>query len=108
MTEEFFDKTIEESLNQCRKTLVVKGKEYRRNNNPMHNFETGAKITGASREDVVRMFALKHEISIQDIRNDLKKGILPTKELVDEKFGDIINYLLIEKASILDRIENKN
>ena len=38
------------------------------------------------------------------MRNDLTKGKLPSKALVNEKFGDAINYLILEKASILDKI----
>lgn len=39
--------------------------------------------------------------------NDIDKGILPTKEAVEEKFGDLLIYAIILKASILDRIDNK-
>lgn len=99
-----FDKVIEDTLSQIKKTLLVKGKEYRRNGNVYHNFEEGAKITGLSREKVLRGFLLKHEISITDIVNDLDKGILPSIEKVNEKFDDNIIYLLIEKAMLIDRI----
>jgi len=33
MTEERFNEVVEETLNEIRETLIVKGKEYRRNNN---------------------------------------------------------------------------
>lgn len=103
----FFDKIIEESITQITETLLVKGKEYRRNGNPFHNFEVGARKENKTREEVLHGFALKHEISIGDIRNDLSKGILPKSEQVNEKFNDLIIYLLIEKASILERIKTK-
>lgn len=99
-----FDKVIEDTLDQIRKTLLVKSREYRRNGNVYHNFEEGAKITGLSREKVLRGFLLKHEISITDMINDLDKGILPSIEKVNEKFDDNIIYLLIEKAMLIDRI----
>lgn len=99
-----FDKVIEDTLSQIKKTLLVKGKEYRRNGNVYHNFEEGAKITGLSREKVLRGFLLKHEISITDMINDLDKGVLPSVEKVNEKFDDNIIYLLIEKAMLIDRI----
>lgn len=106
MTEKQFDDVIEETLNQSKQTLIIKGKEYRRNNNPLHNFDVGVSITGESREKVIWGFALKHFISITDIRNDIAQGKLPNIEVVDEKWGDLINYLLIEKASIIDKINN--
>ena len=47
---------------------------------------------------------LKHEIFISDITNDIDFGILPNENTVNEKFNDNIIYLIIKKASILDRI----
>jgi hypothetical protein len=106
-TAQLFDKTIEETISQLQETLLVKGKEYRRNGNPFHNFEEGARKENKTREEVLHGFALKHEISISDMRNDLSKGIMPKVEQVNEKFNDLIIYLLIEKASILDKLQLK-
>ena len=106
MTEGRFNELVEETLNEIRETLIVKGKEYRRNNNPFHNFDVGAQRSGLIREKVLDGFLLKHEISIADITNDLVDNKLPTKKVIDEKFGDNLIYLLIKKASIIDKIEN--
>lgn len=108
MTKDFFKKVLNETLEGIKHTLGVKAMEYVRNDNAMHNFDTGAKMTGQTREKVIAGFALKHVVSISDMRNDIEKGNLPTKELVEEKFGDAINYLILEKASILHRIENSS
>ena len=105
MTEERFDEVVDIFLNSIRETLIVKGKEYRRNNNPFHNFDIGAQRSGLIREKVLDGFFLKHEISIADITNDLEKGILPKIETVEEKFGDNLIYLILKKASIIDKIE---
>jgi hypothetical protein len=104
----FFDEVIDSTINQITNTLLVKGKEYRRNGNPFHNFEEGARKENKTREEILHGFALKHEISISDMRNDLSKGIMPKVEQVNEKFNDLIIYLLIEKASILDKLQLKN
>lgn len=104
---DFFDSIVEETLNSARQTLVVKGKEYRRDNNPFHNFDVGAKKKNISREKVLDGFLLKHEISIEDLTNDLDLGKLPTEEAVNEKFGDAIVYLIIKKAMFIDRIKNQ-
>jgi hypothetical protein len=105
MTEQRFDDLIEQTLNQIRETLIVKGKEYRRNNNVFHNFDEGSKRSGLIREKVLDGFLLKHEISIMDMTNDLVDGKLPKIETIEEKFGDNLIYLLIKKASIIDKIE---
>ena len=105
MTEERFEQIVDETLNQIREVLVVKSKEYKRNNNIFHNFEEGSKRSGLIREKVLDGFLLKHEISIADMTNDLEKGILPKIETVEEKFGDNLIYLILKKASIIDKIE---
>lgn len=107
MTDQRFDEIVQEVLDQVKEVLLVKAKEYRRNNNPFHNFDVGAARTGLIREKVLDGMLLKHEISIADITNDIEKGILPKASTLDEKFGDNIIYLILKKASIIDRIEER-
>ena len=102
---EYFEKVINDTLLEVKELLIVKGKEYRRNDNVYHNFDQGAKIKGITPEKVLDGFLLKHEVSISDMTDDLDKGVLPTKEKVEEKFNDNIIYLLIKKAMILNRIK---
>lgn len=107
MTQEKFDKIVEERIQKIQTTLVEKGKGYVRNGNKMHNFDVGASITGHSREKVLYGFMLKHLISFQDMVNDIEAGDLPTEEYVDEKIGDIICYAILAEASIKDKLKNK-
>jgi hypothetical protein len=108
MTEQEFDTVINSTLDQIRDLLTIKGNEYRRNGNPFHNFEEGAKRTGLIREKVLDGMLLKHEISIADMTNDLVEGKLPSLHTVNEKFDDNLIYLLLKKSSIIDRINDKN
>lgn len=107
MTESRFEQIVDETLNQIRETLIIKGAEYRRNNDPFHNFNEASKRTGMIREHCLDGFMLKHEISIADMTNDLTEGKLPKTETVNEKFGDNLIYLILKKASIIDKIENE-
>lgn len=89
-------------------SLVVKAKEYVRNEDMMHNFNEGAKHSNLIRERVLEYFRLKHIVSRNDIINDLERyNKLPTKELAIEKYTDIANYYILELESILHRIEQK-
>ena len=42
MTEKRFDEIVEEVCEQVKQTLLVKAKEYRRQNNPFPNFDMGS------------------------------------------------------------------
>ena len=108
MTENRFEQIVDETLNQIRETLIVKGKEYRRNQDPFHNFNQGAIKSQQHPLKVLDGFLLKHEISISDICDDIiyydKK---PKIETINEKLGDNLIYLLIKKALLIDIIENE-
>lgn len=105
MSEQEFDNLVEQRIEKIQQTLVVKGKEYRRNNNPLHNFEVAAKMGNTTREKALWGFALKHYVSLIDMMEDISKGKLPKEEVIDEKIGDLINYLILAEASMKDRLK---
>ena len=107
MTEQGFDTIVSERLEKTKIILIEKGKHYRRNQNPFHNFDVGASITNQTREKVLYGFLLKHLISFQDMINDIEEKKLPTIETVEEKIGDIVNYCILFEASIKDKINDK-
>lgn len=100
--EETFEREIKETLAELEVLLLQKGKEYRRDNNPYHNFETGARLTGKHRTEILEGFLLKHLISVSDLKNDLKEAIYPSRKIINEKYNDILLYFLIEKAMMLE------
>lgn len=100
------DNYIRDIVDHCKHTLTVKAKEYVRNDDRMHNFNKASLKKNISREQAIDGMRLKHEISIDDIREDVSKGNLPSKELLLEKFGDIINYYILEYMSIRQKITN--
>jgi hypothetical protein len=106
MTPEFFDKIVAERNEKTIQILSIKGKEYRRNNNPMHNFDKASQYGNISREKALWGFALKHYVSFMDILNDMEQGKLPSEVLIDEKIGDLINYIILCEASIKETIIN--
>jgi hypothetical protein len=108
MTEEEFDLVVDYRINEIKETLVLKGKEYRRNSDPLHNFEVAARLGSTTREKALWGFALKHYVSFMDMLDDIEKGNLPKVEKVDEKIGDLLNYLILCEASIKDKINNED
>jgi hypothetical protein len=106
MTEAQFEDLVSQRLAKIQITLVKKGKEYRRNNDPLHNFRVAAKVNNTTEEKALWGFAVKHYVSFLDILNDIERGLLPKEEVVDEKIGDLINYLILCEASIKEKISN--
>lgn len=100
-----FDIEIQSTMQKIQQLLLVKGKEYRRNNNPYHNFEVAARKKGITPERALDGFLLKHLVSYDDMLNDIEQGVLPKIEVVEEKFNDIICYMIIQKAMILSRLK---
>ena len=107
MTGTDFDKIVDARLEKIKNVLQVKAKEYRRNDNAMHNFDKAAIIGNITREKALWGFALKHYVSFMDMLDDMEKGELPKESLVDEKIGDLINYLILCEASIKDQIQKE-
>jgi hypothetical protein len=86
------------TIDSLRNLLLVKGREYRRNNDPYHNFNEGAKLMQARPMVVLNFFRLKHIISIEDLHKDLKENRQVSLLQVTEKFNDVLVYTLIELA----------
>jgi len=104
ITENQFDDLIEARCNKIGKTLIEKAKEYHRNNDPLHNFRIAATVSNTTQEKALWGFATKHYVSFLDMLNDIEQGNLPTESYVDEKIGDLINYLILCEASIKEKI----
>ena len=87
-----------ETIVRLRTLLLIKGEEYRRNNDPYHNFNEGAKIMGVRPMTVLNFFRLKHVISIADLQKDFEDKKHVREAQINEKYDDILVYTLIELA----------
>lgn len=106
MNNEQADKMLDEILEKVKHVLSVKAKEYVRNGDRMHNFNVASEMTGMSREEVIAAFRLKHEVSIIDLRKDVKEGKIIPQELLEEKYLDAVNYYILELMSITQTNQN--
>lgn len=104
MNQDYYDTTLDRILKHIKGTLSTKSEEYVRNQDYMHSFNQGSKKTGEVRERVIESFRLKHEISREDIIQDIENNCeIPDTEYLVEKYGDIINYYILELMSVLQR-----
>ena len=105
--EQDFDIEVQSTIQKIQELLLRKGKEYRRNNDPFHNFNVGSQMTGETPEKVLHGFLIKHLVSYQDMLKDLENGVFPKTELIEEKFNDILVYFIIQKAMFLNRLNHE-
>ena len=87
-----------ETIERLKTLLLIKGKEYRRNNDPYHNFNEGVKLMGVHPMTVLSFFRLKHVISIADLQKDFEDKKHVSVDQINEKYDDILVYTLIELA----------
>ena len=88
----------EATILRLKELLLIKGKEYRRNNDPYHNFNEGAKLMNVRPMTVLNFFRLKHVISIDDLQKDFEDKKHVSEAQINEKYDDILVYTLIELA----------
>ena len=103
MLREEFLIIVENAKNHIDKTLIEKNNEYANEKDVLKNFNEAKHliINQKSAAAAAWNFNVKHLISIKDLIENPDKI---TKEKLNEKFGDAINYMLLIKAAL---IENK-
>lgn len=110
-----FQDIVEDQIQHIRKTLANKQQEYAPgDDDAMHNFNVAMAIEQVqtnvtkTREDTIWDMAKKHYVSIMDMRVDLMLG-RPTNKItvpyINEKFGDMINYFILLKASFMQTLK---
>ena len=101
-----FNKLTRKLLNTCINTLIYKGKEYSVDNDKLYNFKRAGAMLDQHPAQALRGMKAKHDISVLDIIEQVANGQLPTKELLEEKIKDSINYLILLYAIIIEEIDN--
>ncbi len=101
-----FEKHSQKLIDHCWNTLFKKSAEYASDTDRLANFKQPCSMMGANPAQVALWYDMKHIGSMAKIAKDINDGKLPTKELLDEKVGDYINYGLLFYASCLELISN--
>jgi hypothetical protein len=105
MTPERFSEIVKELQTKTTNVLTKKAMEYSRNGDRFHNFVVAGRRLGCDPIQALVGMKEKHSVSLVDMLEDLKDGKLPTIAMLDEKFGDEINYLILEYAMFRERID---
>ena len=94
-----FDEVLNNRLAKIKSVLQSKAKEYAQGPDRYHNFNVAARVLGSSREKALLGMMMKHYVSILDIID--QPGIF-SNEIIDEKIGDMINYLILLEGMLLE------
>jgi hypothetical protein len=91
-----FNNIVKDQLEKSEATLIKKAAEYASEGDRLHNFKLAALLQEISEKEALSGMMTKHTISVYDIiKSD---GPTPSQAYIDEKIGDLINYLLLLKA----------
>lgn len=106
MNDTEFIKLIDEQIQSIQNTFKTKCAEYSSENDRLINFKNVAKMDTKPEIPERALLGMwkKHLVSVFDIVDKLEIGVLPTETLLNEKIGDSINYLILLKALIKERM----
>ena len=101
-----FNEMLEERIKKTREVLAAKNKEYASDVDKLHNFKRAGKMLQIAPEYALVGMMVKHTISILDIVDKINNNKeYPTKEMIEEKVGDNVNYLILLEALIKEHID---
>ena len=106
MREAEFKELVKQRFCKCQDLMLyVKGPEYTTYSNPdrLANFKRAGDIQECMPEAALVGMWMKHIVSILDIVDEWEKeNIMPSKEMLQEKITDAINYLVLLEALFVD------
>lgn len=100
-----FDKLLEQRIAKIRETLSSKGQTYSTTTDKLHNFKRAALIRDKHPAEALQGMLDKHIVSYYDMVEGIQNGKTYTKEQIDERFGDIINYMILQEAIFVESLE---
>lgn len=100
MTLEEFNQLHNERVEKSRKVLIQKNREYGTELDVLESFKEQSELSIHNTSPAIGWELLvKHLYSVRRIIREYEEsGTHPTKEMIDEKFGDAINYLILIEA----------
>lgn len=90
-----FESILAKRLSQIAVVLGGKAKEYAQDGDRLYNFKVAARMNDETPAKALWGMATKHLVSVTDL---IDGKLERTPEMVDEKIGDMINYLILLEA----------
>ena len=103
MKAERFDSIVENRLRLIKEILLQKRAEYAPDGGDrLHNFKRAGEMLRTTPERALVGMWTKHIISILDIVDGLDRKLVSV-EMIEEKIGDAVNYLILLEAMLKNR-----
>lgn len=99
MTQENFERIVEDQLEIARNLLIAKGQEYSLSADRLEVFKKAASLQGETVKQALCGMLAKHVVSVYDMSMSDKEF---TEARWTEKITDSINYLLLLKAAVME------
>lgn len=99
MKADIFESIVTNQLERCRELLTSKGKEYASDEDKLSNFKAAGAIQCCTPEQALGGMMCKHVVSVYDM---ISLGKQYPIEVWEEKITDIMNYLILLKAIVLE------
>lgn len=104
MRVETFEQILQSRIEKTQAILGNKAEEYAMGGDRLYNFNAAARIDGVTPEKALWGMAKKHLVSVMDL---VEGRLKPTKHNIDEKIGDMINYLILLEALFQEKEDRK-
>lgn len=96
-----FDELVRRRTDKIVAVLTEKRKEYTAGtDDPFHNFRQAGMLLGVSPEFALMGMVSKHLSALLDMA---KGDTVPSLHDIDEKVGDIINYMVLQEGILIER-----
>ena len=103
-----FNDVVESRIDKIRSVLATKGNEYGKQGDRYHNFRVAGRLLDTSPERALIGMEVKHRVSVMDLVDTAEEHPqFLNKELISEKIGDAINYLILLEGMLYEHLEER-
>lgn len=103
MNVELFNKILDARIDRLRALFERKRAEYASDVDVLINFRRGAELMRCTPERVLGGYVCKHILSVYDIIDKIERGGRVEEDVIDEKVGDVIVYMVLLEGLYVDR-----
>ena len=100
-----FNEVVDNRIDKILETLKRKGEEYSTDDNRFHNFDVSAIRQQTTPFKALNGMMEKHAVSVDDM---IQRPFIATPQMVEEKIGDFINYLILLEGLFVRAFKNIN